>query len=128
LHNDLNVTVAYRACVVVTYVLAVCLLGAAWWPVLLAFVPPAIAALWLLDWPYYRFFASRRGAAFALAWFPMHVLHHFCNGLSFIVGTALYASRRWTGNSLPWALPMTPWPGNKALATDSKRIEHLASS
>ena len=109
LHDDLNVTSSYRACVVLAYVLASCLVLAPWRPMLLAIVPLAALSLWRLDRPYYRFFASRRGRGYAVRWFPVHVLHHLCNGLSFAVGTALYACRRWTGITLPGALPVTPW-------------------
>lgn len=123
LHDDLNVTLSYRACVVIAWVLAVCLVLAPWWPVLLGPALLAVLALWLLDHPYYRFFASRRGPAFALAWFPFHVLYHLCNGLSFVVGTLLYASKRWTGISLPGALPSTPWSGTTALPADLERAE-----
>lgn len=115
LHDDLNVTLSYRVCVVAAYVLAACALLAPRSPILLG--PAALAAvtLWLLDRPYYRFFASRRGPGYAIAWFPVHVLHHLCNGLSFVVGTALYAGRRWTRISLPGALPVTPWSAQEHL-------------
>ncbi len=128
LHDDLNVTVAYRACVVIAYLMTACLLAAAWWPALLVPVPLAILSLWLLDRSYYQYFARRRGLAYVLAWFPFHVLHHLCNGLSFIVGTVLYASKRWLRISLPEALPLNPWGGNAALSTNPKRIEHLVRS
>jgi GT2 family glycosyltransferase len=110
LHDDLNVTRAYRACVVLAYVLVLCLVLAPWWPALLAAVPLVVLSLWLLDRPYYQFFVRRRGPAYAVAWFPVHVLHHLCNGISFAVGTLLYACRRWTGVSLPGTLPGTTWP------------------
>jgi GT2 family glycosyltransferase len=128
LHDDLNVTVAYRACVVIAYLMTACLLAAVWWPALLAPVPLAILALLLLDRSYYRYFARRRGLAYVLAWFPFHVLHHLCNGLSFIVGTVLYASKRWVRISLPEALPLNPWGGNAALSSNPERIEHLVRS
>jgi GT2 family glycosyltransferase len=112
LHADLNLTVSYRACVIVAYVLVACLALAPLWPGLLLAAAVAMLTLWLLDRSYYRFFASRRGPAFAVRWFPIHVLHHLCNGLSFGVGTTLYTVRRWTGLSLPWALPLTSWRGS----------------
>jgi GT2 family glycosyltransferase len=108
LRNDLNVTFAYRACVVIAYLLLASFVGAWWWPVLLAAVPIEILALWLLDRPYYRFFTSQRGLGFTLRWFPFHVLHHLCNGVSFAAGTALWLGRR-AGITLPGALPVTPW-------------------
>jgi uncharacterized RDD family membrane protein YckC len=68
-----------------------------------------VAALWLLDFSYYRFLASKRGATLAIAWFPFHIVHHLCNGVSFTLGTCLYIGQRWGGIALPWALPLTPW-------------------
>lgn len=108
LRNDLNVTFAYRACVVIAYVMLASLLGAWWWPVLLAAVPLELLALWLLDRPYYGFFRSQRGLGFTLRWFPFHVLHHLCNGVSFVAGTTLWLGRR-AGIALPGSLPVTPW-------------------
>jgi GT2 family glycosyltransferase len=128
LHNDLNLSVSYRACVIVSYLLAGCLLAAVWQPILLAVAPFAILALWLLDRSYYRFFAGREGLAYVLAWFPVHLLHHLCNGLSFIVGTVLYVGKRWGGISLPEALPLSPWRGNASLPRNPERTEHLARS
>jgi len=108
-HEDLNLTRSYRACVALSYMLALCVALATRWPMLAGAVPPVLLALWGLDRPYYQFFASRRGWAFAAAWFPFHIFHHLCNGLSFAVGTVLYASQRWMGISLPGALPCSPW-------------------
>jgi GT2 family glycosyltransferase len=110
LRNDLNVTRSYRACVVLAYTTLASLLAAWWWPPLLLVAGGCLVALWALDWPYYRFFRSRRGLAFTLAWFPFHVIHHLCNGVSFAVGTALWLGRR-AGLALPGSLPVTPWPG-----------------
>jgi len=129
MQNDLNVTVAYRACVVIAYLLALCLVGAIWRPELLALVALAAAALWFLDRAYYRFFVSRRGLAFALAWFPFHVLHHLCNGVSFAVGMLLYLGQRWAGIALPGALPLTPWRGAVAPGlADGNQRQSLARS
>ena len=109
MRNDLNLTMKYRTCVILAGLLAICAAGAFWVPALLVAVPAILAALWMLDWPYYQFFVRRRGLAFALAWFPFHVLHHFCNGVSFVLGTCLYLGQRWVGIRLPGALPLTPW-------------------
>ncbi len=128
LHDDLNLAVTYRACVVIAYLLTASVVAAAWYPVMIAAIPIAILALWLLDRSYYLYFVSRCGLAYTLAWFPVHVLHHLCNGLSFFVGTFLYASKRWVGISLPEALPLSPWRGSAALSTDPEGMEHLARS
>ncbi len=108
-HEDLNLTRSYRACVVVAYSAVACAVFAIWWPVLLAPAALGVVTLWMLDRPYYRFFSDRRGLGYAIAWFPIHVLHHLCNGLSFVVGTLLHLARRWTGVSLAGTLPATAW-------------------
>ncbi|MEQ1573010.1 MAG: glycosyltransferase [Vicinamibacterales bacterium] len=108
MRNDLNVTFKYRACVVVAYLLVACLVGAWWWPVLLAGVAVALVILWFLDLSFYRFFATRRSLGFALAWFPFHVLHHLTNGVSFALGTSIWLGQR-LGLNLPGAVPSGPW-------------------
>lgn len=114
MQNDLNLTLTYRLCVVVTYLMLLALAAAPLWPPVVAVVPVALVALYGLDWPYYQFFARRRGVLFALRWFPLHVIHHACNGFSFVAGNLLYAGRRWGGITLPGALPLTPWSGHDA--------------
>jgi hypothetical protein len=74
----------------------------------------AIAALSLvglaaLSWQYYSFFNRKRGLRFAVRVFPVHVLHHLYNGLSFAVGTALFVANRFCGGRLIVALPLDPW-------------------
>ena len=128
LNNDLNISFAYRACVVLAYLVVMSLIAAWWWPILLAVVPIGLAAIWLLDRPYYRFFVTRRGLPFALGWFPFHVLHHLCNGLSFVIGTLLYLGQRATGGTLRGALPLTPWPGIAAAQVDSSHGHSSAHS
>jgi GT2 family glycosyltransferase len=107
-HQTLNVTTAYRLCVVVAYVAVGALIAAWWWPLSLALVATCLVALGLLDRAFYGFFRSQRGLGFTLRWFPFHVLHHLCNGVSFGVGTVLWWARR-AGVTLPWSLPVTPW-------------------
>jgi GT2 family glycosyltransferase len=119
LHDDLNVTISYRACAVVAYALAACLVLTPWRPLLVGPAALSVLALWLLDRPYYQFFASRRGVVFAVAWFPVHLLHHLCNGLSFVVGTLLYVIKS-TGISLPGAMPLTPWSTTTGLRGELK--------
>lgn len=110
MRNDLNITYRYRACVVAAYLLVLSLVGALIWPLLVIPAVMLLGLLWWLDLPYYRFFVDRRGWSFTLRWFPFHILHHLCNGVSFVVGTALYHARRWTGLTLPGSLPLTKWP------------------
>lgn len=110
MRNDLNVSHAYRLCVIVSYLALSLLVGAVWQPVLLA---PAVACLLALVWldrSYYAFFVRRKGVWFTVRWFPMHVVHHLCNGVSFALGTALYALSR-HGLRCPGALPTNRWSG-----------------
>lgn len=125
MRNDLNVTFKYRACVVLAYLLLGSLIASLWQPLWLVAAAAWLAGLWWLDWPYYRFFISRRGVGFALRWFPFHVVHHLCNGVSFGVGRLLTLAQRWLGLSLPGALPPTAWTG-RAVA-ESAREERAAA-
>lgn len=108
LANDLNTRVELRLSVVLAYLLVASLLALALtsWAALGAVA--AAAALVGLNYPYYRWFAEARGLAFALRVFPTHVLHHLCNGVSFLVGTALFLAGR-MGIDLPGALPRAIW-------------------
>jgi GT2 family glycosyltransferase len=108
MRNDLNVSRAYRICVVVSYLAVALAIGALWLPLLAV---PALACLLALVWldrPYYAFFVRRRGFLFTARWFPVHVLHHLTNGVSFVIGTALFLLSRF-GIRCPWTLPTERW-------------------
>jgi glycosyltransferase involved in cell wall biosynthesis len=45
---------------------------------------------------FYLFLAAKRGRLFAVAAFPFHLLYHFYNGVSFLVGTCLWSFRTLT--------------------------------
>jgi len=110
MRNDLNVSRAYRVCVVVSYLAVGLTIGALWMPVMLV---PALACLLALAWldrPYYAFFVRRRGLLFTTRWFPIHVVHHLSNGVSFVTGTALFLLSRF-GIRCPGALPTERWRG-----------------
>ncbi len=109
MHDDLNISRRYRACVVVAYLTVFALVGAWFWTPLLGVATLLLGLQWWLDLPYYRFFRRQRGLLFTLRWFPFHVLHHLSNGVSFAAGSALYGVRRWTGLELPGALPLGVW-------------------
>ena len=68
-----------------------------------------LAALIGLNFPYYRWFARTRGLLFAVRVIPVHLVHHLCNGISFVAGTALHVAGR-CGVTLPGALPTKVWP------------------
>jgi len=42
---------------------------------------------------FYLFLAEKRGRLFALAAFPFHLLYHFYNGVSFVMGSLLWSAR-----------------------------------
>jgi hypothetical protein len=46
-----------------------------------------------LNGGFYLFLASKRGRLFALAAIPFHLLFHFYNGISFIIGLSRYSWR-----------------------------------
>lgn len=49
-----------------------------------------LALLGLMNIQFYIFLAGKRGIAFMLAAIPFHLLYHFYNGLSFIIGVSRY--------------------------------------
>lgn len=108
--DDLNTSRALRASVAVSYALLGALLGAAAFPYAALTVLPLVAALIALNAGYYRWLRRRRGWWFAVRAFPLHLLHHLCNGMSYAVGTLLHVARR-NGYALPGSLPLEPWPG-----------------
>lgn len=115
--SDLNLTRTLRLSVVVSYLLAAAAVaGFVWTPAWLG-VPLALLALLALNGPYYAYFARVRGAWFALRVVFAHVLHHLCNGVSFVVGTLLYHARR-RGVELPGSLPLSPKPMPRAVGVE----------
>jgi len=111
LANDLNTSVGLR----LSALLSVALLGTLvlavfrpWSGVVAAAVGAGLIAL---NFEYYQWFARTRGTLFAARVIPMHILHHLCNAISFIGGSALHAFQR-NGVVLPGALPSTTWPSN----------------
>jgi GT2 family glycosyltransferase len=108
LTNDLNTGHIHRLSVVLTYVVFTAAIAAFFWPLGLAVSAAAVAALVLLNFGYYKWFARHRGPGFAAAVVPAHLLHHACNGVSFVAGTVLYAGAR-AGLVLPGALPLSDW-------------------
>lgn len=108
-HNDLNIRSAYRVSVGLTYALAGGVLISLLEPVLLVGLLPIGAALYALNWRFYRFFARRRGLGFALRVVPLHLLYHLYNGVSFVVGSTIFLAHSRAGVKLSGALPLEPW-------------------
>jgi hypothetical protein len=108
MRNDLNVSYAGRACVILAYT-ALFLLGATVWKAV--FLGPAAACLLALAWidaPYYAFLRHHRDLPFAVRSYPLRVVHHLSNGLSFVIGTCLFLAGR-MGVRCPGGLPTEAW-------------------
>lgn len=120
LHNDLNLRAEYRVSVICAYVLVFSLLGTAAWPASVALSALMVLALLILNWHYYRYFLRQRGPWFALRVFPLHIIHHLCNGFSFAWGSVAYVLRRLWDVRLPGALPITPWNQHKRSVVGSQ--------
>jgi len=81
---DLNLRGEHRASVALVGVAGVALLLAIGPPSLAAVAVAAILAVAALNRELYRFLRRERGFAFALACFPLHLLHFACSGLGFV--------------------------------------------
>jgi GT2 family glycosyltransferase len=108
LANDLNTKLELRLSVVLSYVFVALSAAAVIWPVAALGAGLALIALIALNLDYYRWFARRRGWWFAARVVPAHILHHLCNGVSFVAGTALHLVGR-LGFKLPGSLPTAEW-------------------
>ncbi|MFN7917495.1 MAG: glycosyltransferase [Vicinamibacterales bacterium] len=115
--TDLNLTRTLRLSVVVSYLLAAAVVLGVAWPAAWFGVPAAFAALVALNGPYYAYFLRVRGGWFAVRVVAAHVLHHLCNGVSFVAGTLLYQARR-LGIDLPGSLPLDAMPAPQAAALE----------
>jgi GT2 family glycosyltransferase len=110
MHDDLNLRHGYRLAVGLAYA-AVAALALAFVDIRFAWIAAILfAGQAALGRQYYSFFSRKRGVLFAIRVFPVHVLHHLFNGLSFAVGTALYLANRLCDGRLLVALPLDPWP------------------
>jgi GT2 family glycosyltransferase len=81
---DLNLRGEQRASVALVGVAGAALLLAVWRHCLAAVAVAAILAVAALNRELYRFLRRERGVAFALACFPLHLLHLACSGLGFV--------------------------------------------
>ena len=92
--KDLNLRLASRVSVMLTYGLLCALVGSWRWPSSLVFAGALILSLLTLNVPLYRFFWSKRGLRFAVQTVPWHWLYYFYSGLAFAIGIARYLSHR----------------------------------
>jgi glycosyltransferase involved in cell wall biosynthesis len=68
----------------------------------------ALAAFVMLLWlnvDYYAYFNRIRGPWFATRVVGAHLVHHLCNGVSFVVGNFLYWAQKRVGLVTAWTLP-----------------------
>jgi GT2 family glycosyltransferase/multisubunit Na+/H+ antiporter MnhB subunit len=114
--SDLNVTVTHRVSVVLVFtMLLLCGLLLAQ-PLLttpiLGWAGGSLAALavllFVLNYDLYRFFARRRGVAFAARTLPLHWLYYGYCGLSVALGLSAYLWGRLTASRDPARLPALP--------------------
>lgn len=88
--KDLNLQTHNRVSVVLTYLILLSVLLSFIWPWMMASVAPLLGFLIYLNWGLYQFFAEKRGYAFALKAFPLHLLYYLYNGISFWLGVLNY--------------------------------------
>ncbi len=120
LSNDLNTTLSLRASVALAYLILACALAASFVPQMAAAGVALLVGLVALNHRYYRWLATQQGWLFAAGVVPLHFVHHLCNGVSFIIGTALHLVGR-AGVALPGSLPLEPWPATLEPARHSVR-------
>jgi GT2 family glycosyltransferase len=106
--NDLNTRMELRLSVALAYVFVASLVGMIWTTRAGVGVLAALFGLVVLNYDYYRWFVRKRGLWFAVRVIPAHILHHLCNGLSFIIGSLLFLASR-AGIVLPGAIPSALW-------------------
>jgi GT2 family glycosyltransferase len=82
---DLNLKAAQRMSVALTGLAAILLTLGVWRPGFLLAAIVAAAAVVALNRGFLEFLARERGVAFAAACVPLHLLHHFCSGVGFVV-------------------------------------------
>jgi GT2 family glycosyltransferase len=117
--NDLNVRVEDRLSVVLAYAFVLLAVCAPLWRPLAAGSLAALAGFLLLNRGYYGYFTRRRGPLFALRIVPFHLLHHLCNGLSYVIGRATLVLSPRLPQPLPWAVPLEPWRGRALRGPES---------
>jgi hypothetical protein len=108
--------------VVVSYLVLAAMLAVVITPWALVAAAMLIVALVGLNADYYRWFARERGVWFAVRVVGAHLVHHLCNGVSFVAGTVLHLASR-VGLRLPGAFPDTRWTADRAGLPAPPRIQ-----
>jgi len=84
--NDLNVKTRDRLSVVFAFLLPVALVGASWWPPLLAAAALSLVLLIALNAGLFQFFLRVRGLGFAARMLPFYWIYLLICGIGFAVG------------------------------------------
>ena len=88
--SDLNLKWGYRASVALVWMAAAAAIAALWAPEAWGLVALALAGVLVANRRYLAWLIEMRGWWFAARVLPMYVLHHFCNGVSVIIGTLIH--------------------------------------
>jgi GT2 family glycosyltransferase len=112
LRNDLNTRTELRLSVVLAYVFLLAVGALVFTPWAAIGAAASLLALVVINYRYYRWFARVRDVGFALRVIPVHLLHHLANGVSFVVGTALFVAGR-MGIRIRGAIPAAVWPAGR---------------
>jgi GT2 family glycosyltransferase len=107
--NDLNVSSRGRWSVACVYVAVVGAAASLLYAPMIAVALIGAAGFVATQQPMLRWFAVRRGALFAAGVLAGQAVHHVCNGLSLLVGTALWTGQRAVGVRTAWTLADDPW-------------------
>jgi glycosyltransferase involved in cell wall biosynthesis len=113
--DHLNLSAVHRWSVVLAYLAVLTAMLALYARGFLLATAAALVAIVVLNHAYYRFFYRARGRWFAARVWPVHVIHHLCNGLSFLTGAVLFVGARWLGLLLPHTVPIHPWSASCSL-------------
>jgi hypothetical protein len=107
--SDLNISWAGRVSVALAYLLVGSALVGLERPIAFVVSLTALAGFAGANWALLRAFAHARGNAFTLGVLGGQIVHHLCNGVSLVVGTALWLSQRFWGWRTTWTLPPDAW-------------------
>ena len=127
LEHDLNLRRKYRLSVAFAYLALISLVLALYDVRALVALPWAIAGVVMLNRRYLRFFSAKRGAWFAIRVAALRIVQDLGNGLSFVVGTALFLAARGAGVRLPGSLPAEPWDAARVVNRSSEDQKHSFS-
>jgi glycosyltransferase involved in cell wall biosynthesis len=105
LTTDLNLAWTLRVSVLCAYLTVIGVVAGfadrrAWWGAAAAFL-----LMVAMNVDYYAYFARLRGVWFATQVVGAHLVHHLCNGVSFVVGNFLYWGQKRFGLVTAWTLP-----------------------